>query len=158
MYPSLYLYKETSIGFELYFHEISTIDGLKAIPESDKIRLTSVGATLFQNKGYATEKDFPEFAKSKELIKFLIEEGEIGLIELEVEIIGKGTMLSYYDRECHFALKNKKDAIEILKNLTPDSQTDFIVSTLLSNNGLYISVDNENNVKKYASLDQYRKK
>ena len=73
MKPSLYLYRKIENGIEMYFNEISTIDGLKAINKSDKIKLTSIGATSYKNYGFATEKEFPEFnvkdAFYKELTK-----------------------------------------------------------------------------------------
>ncbi len=70
MKPSLYLYKQNQRGIELYFNELSTIDGLKAIDKSDKIKLTSIGATLYKDYGFATEKEFPEFNQPNELIDF----------------------------------------------------------------------------------------
>ena len=158
MEPSLYLYKETENGLELYFNEISTIDGLKAIEKSDKIKLTSFGATLYKNYGFATQKEIPEFYKTDELIDFLNKAGEIGLIDFEIEIIGKGRMSSHDDGECHFTLKNKKDGIEILKKNTPENQSELIVATLLKNDGIYIAIDSENNIKRFATFDDYIKK
>ena len=158
MKPSLYLYKQNQNGIELYFKEISTVDGLKAIDKSDKIKLTSIGATLYKDYGFATEKEFPEFNQANELVDFLNQAGEIGLIDFEIEIIGKGKMTSHDDGECHFTLKNKNDGIEILKNITPEFQSDLIIATLLNNNGIYVSIDSENNIRKFATFDNYAKK
>lgn len=62
MKPLLYLYKESEKGFESYFYGISTVFGLKAIDKSDNIRLTSI---VYKNYGFASEKAFPEFIKSR---------------------------------------------------------------------------------------------
>ncbi len=158
MKPSLYLYKETENGIELYFGEISTVDGLKAIDKSDEIKLTTIGATLYKNYGFATEKEFPVFNKTDELIKFLNQAGEIGLIDFEIEIIGKGKMSSHDDGECHFMLESKKDVIEILKKITPEFQSDLIIATLLKNNGIYVSINSKNKVRKFATFDEYVEK
>ena len=155
MKPSLYLYKQNEAGIELYFNEISTIDGLKAIDKSDKIKLTSIGATLYKDYGFATEKEFPEFNQSNELIDFLNHAGEIGLIDFEIEIVGKGKMTSHDDGECHFTLENKKHGIEILKKIIPEFQSDLIIATLLKNEGIYVSIDEKNNIRKFATFDEY---
>ncbi len=157
MKPSLYLYKQSEKGFELYFGETSTISGLKAINDSEQIRLTAIGATLYKKYGYATEKEFPKFNKTTKLIEFFNQVGEIGLIEFEIEIIGKGKMTSHDDGECHFTLKNKKDGIDILKKITPEHQSDLIIATLLKNKGIYISIDSENNITRFATFDEYIK-
>lgn len=158
MNPSLYLYKQNENGVELYFNEVSTIDGLKAIDKSDEIKLSSIGATLYKDYGFATEKEFPEFNKTDALIEFLNQAGEIGLIDFEIEIIGKGKMSSHDDGECHFKLENKKYGIEILKKITPEFQSDLIIATLLKNNGIYVSIDSKNNIRKFATFDEYVEK
>ena len=158
MKPSLYLYKQNQNGIELYFNEISTVEGLKAISKSDKINLSSIGATLYKDYGFVTEKEFPEFHQPNALIEFLEQAGEIGLIHFEIEIIGKGKMTSHDDGECHFTLKNKQDGIKILKKITPIFQSDLIIATLLNNNGIYISIDSKNNIRKFATFDEYIEK
>lgn len=158
MKPSLYLYKQNEHGIELYFNEISTVEGLKAFNKSDIIKLKSIGATLYKDYGFATEKEFPEFNQLRELIDFLDNAGEIGIITFEVEIIGKGKMSSHDDGECHFSLKNKNDGIQILKNIAPEFQFDLILATLLKNNGIYISIDEQNNIRKFATFDEYLQK
>lgn len=155
MIPILYLYKETNGGVELYFNALSTLNGLEAIDGSDQIKLIAVGATGFKNYGYATAKEFPVFNHASELIAFLHEVGDIGLIDFEIEIIGKGKMMSHDDGECHFLLNNKKDGMAILKKIAPASQSEFIIGTLLKNKGIYIAIDEENNIRKYASFKAY---
>ncbi len=67
-------------------------------------------------------------------------------------------MTSHDGAECHFTLKNKKDGIEILKRITPKLQSELIIATLLNNNGIYVSIDSENNIRKFATFDEYLEK
>lgn len=158
MKPSLYLYSETEIGIELYFNEISTIEGLETIDKLHEIKLHSIGATLYKDHGFATKEDFPEFQRTEELMSFLRETGDIGLVDLEIEIVGKGSMRSHDDGECHFILKNKKEALAILKKITPVHQTDLIMAVLLENTGMYLAFDENNTITKFATFEDYVKK
>lgn len=155
MMPLLYLYKESEKGFELYFNGISTVFGLKAIEKTDNIRLTSIGSTLYKNYGFTTLKAFPEFIKVDKLINFLNQAGDIGLINFGIEIIGKGKMSSHHDNECSFILNNKTDVFKVLKNIVPELQSHLIIASLLSNNGLYISIDNRGEIEKYNTIDEF---
>lgn len=155
MKPSLYLLEPQGDAVALYCNGISTLLGLKALDPSDRIKLITIGATCYQNFGFATEADFSPFNQVQELIAFLHHEGEIGLIDFEVEIIGKGKMSTHYDGECHFIMNSQKDVISILKKLTPDAQSNLIIATLLQNQGIYISIDEHHQLSKYASFDAY---
>lgn len=158
MKPSLYLYTETENGIELYFNEISTIEGLETIDKLDEIKLHSIGATLYKDYGFATKENFPEFQRTEELMTFLQETGDIGLVDLEIEIVGKGSMRSHDDGECHFMLQNKKEALAILKKIAPVHQTDLIIAALLENSGMYIAFDENNTITKFTTFEDYVKK
>ncbi len=147
--------KETTEGILLSFGEVSTVVGLSAIEKSEKINVISIGALFYKNYGYATEEELPKFETITQWIEFLTQEENIGLIDFKIEIIGKGTMSSHDDGDCTFLLNDKKSAMNILKKLTPDYQSQFIISALLKNKGIYISVDENNTVKKFAKFDDY---
>ncbi len=153
----LYLYEEKENSIKLYFGETSTLEGLNALEKKSKIKIVAFGATLYKNYGWASEKELPNFNQVEELIEFLKNEGDIGLIDFELEIVGKGKMTSHDDGECKFILNDKKYGIGILKRLTPENQSDFIIGTLLKNKGIYVTVDSENNVQKFSSFDEFIK-
>jgi len=137
---------------------ISTIDGLKALAESDEIRIISIGATHYKDYGFATEKEFPKFTNPVQLVDFFSQEEEIGLIDFKIEIVNKGSMSSHDDGECNFKLKHKSDAISILKKVAPVHQVNLILAALLSNNGIYISIDESGTIKKFATFEDYLKR
>ncbi len=155
MKPSLYLYKKTKNTIQLYFGEISTINGLKALNGDEKIKLISIGATMYKKYSWASKKEFPSFNTICKLTNFFNKVGDIGLIDFEMEIIGKGKMLSHDDGECSFYLNDEKYAMKILKKLTPNPKSDFIISKILENEGYYILVDEENTIKKFKTFEEY---
>ncbi len=154
MKPFLYQYKKTDEGYILYVHQLHTIDGLKAIG-NHPINLTTFGATSYKNLGYATENDIPDCKSTIDLINFLEQHPTIGLVEFEVEIMGKGKIATHNDGECRFTFNNKQELISILKHIAPKTQTDFVVAAVLDNTNFYVSIDLENNVEKFATIEQY---
>src|SRR5215203_4376463 len=104
MNPSVYLFRESEKGFELYLGEFSTIDGLSCFNPQIKAQITSFGASGYKRFGWATENELPALNTVAEIIEFLKSEGEIGLIEIEVKIQNVGLLSTHDDSECHFIL------------------------------------------------------
>jgi hypothetical protein len=157
MYPSVYLYKETQNGYNLYLGEVSTLEGVSLLPNEIEVELIEAGATNYKKYGWATEKELPKFRTIKEIINFLKDEEDIGLINFEIELVGIGVLRTHDDGECHFILKDKSTAIDLIKSIAPENYKTMILSTLLENSGMYISVDQSGGIRKYYTFDQYLK-
>lgn len=64
-------------------------------------------------------------------------------------------MLSHQDNEFSFILNNKTDVFKVLKNIVPEFQSDLIIASLLSYNGIYMSIDNRDKIEKYNTIDEF---
>lgn len=59
-------------------------------------------------------------------------------------------MLSHHDNECSFIVNNKTYVFKVLKNIVPEFQSHLIIA-----NGLYISIDNSDEIEKYNTIDEF---
>ena len=157
MNPTIYLYREKENEFELYLGEFSTLDGLKSINEKLKIQLVNIGASNYKKYGWATEKEFPDWKTVKEVKLFFEQEGEFGLINFEIELIGFGNLSTHDDGECHFRFKKKSDLIDVVKNVAYPINRERTVAELLNNPGVYIEIEKSGVMNKYHSFNQYLK-
>ncbi|MFS4416611.1 hypothetical protein [Maribacter sp. 2307ULW6-5] len=151
----LYLYRPTERGIELYVNGMATLEGLLVWRPWDTIKITSAAATGYRHYGFATEREFPELKSVEALIHFLEEHDDIWLIDLAIEIVGRGTLTTHDDGECHFTLKHKKDAMAVLKKVTPQRETDRIVGTVVKYPGTYVSLDAKRRMRTFASFSDY---
>ena len=155
MNPSVYLYKETKKGFELYLGNYSTLDGLLCLNPQDNAQITSFGASSYKEFGWATENEIPELDTIDKIIKFLKSEGEIGLIDFEVNIKNIGTLANHDDSECHFILHEKKQIFTVLKTVAPPENLNLIFNNLLKSPDFYLTFDRSGNTNKYRTFDHY---
>jgi len=153
--PSVYLYNETSIGFEIYFGECSVSEGLSFFHEDTELVITSFGATLYKKYGYATEKELPVLDSVGSIIAFLETEGDIGIIEFEADLPKVGTISSHDDGECHFVLKSRQQCISVLTAAIQPEYSNMLINRLVENQGLYLTCSEKGKVGKYYSFDEY---
>ena len=157
MNPTLYLYREKENEFELYLGEFSTLNGLNSIGQNIKVKLMSIEATIYKNYGWATEKEFPDWKTVQEVKSFFEQEGEFGLINFEIELIGFRILSTHDDGECRFRIKKKGDMINIVKTVSESMCQELILSELLNNPGMYLKIGNSGQLNKYHSFDHYLK-
>ena len=155
MNPSVYLYKDTVKGFQLYFGECSIVEGLSLCDGDIGIEITCFGATLYRKYGYATEKELPSLNSVRSVVTFLQSEGDIGIIEFEADLSGLGSFSSHDDGECSFVLNSKQQCMKLLKAAVPPEFRDMLINNLLSNPGLYLTCSSTGDVTKYSSFDEY---
>lgn len=155
MNPSVYLYRETEEGYELYLGEYSTLDGLALISPNVKVELIEAGATNYKKFGWATENELPIFSTVKEVVEFLKNERELGLIHFELILNDIGKLRTHDDGECHFTFKKRAILIDYIKSVTPQPFQNLILSELLNNSGLYITIDSSGLINKFFTFDQY---
>ena len=155
MKPTVYLYQESDDKFELYVGELSTSECIANFNSESIININEFGATLYKNYGWATESELPEIETIKDLLTLLNSEGDIGLIEFEAHIENIGTINSHDDCECNIRFNKKHDCIEFIKKITSNQYQNLIINTLVENKGLYISCDENGNIYKYHTFDEY---
>lgn len=155
MSPSVYLYNETDNGFELYFDECSTLEGLSLLDENAELCMIQFGATSYQKYGWATECDIPPLNIVRKAIDFLGSEGDIGIIEFKASIPGFGSFSTYDDRKCQFLIKSKHDCMSILGSVLPLQYKDKLIYSLTRNPGVYLTCSVTGRISKYSSLDEY---
>ena len=155
MSPSVYLYRETDLGFELYLGHCSTIEGLSLFDPGAKLVVTELGATCYKNLGWATEHDIPSFEKVGGFVAFLKSEGDIGVVGCEVLMPEVGTLCTHDDAECHFVLWSKHQCMSILKTVIPSQYCDMLINKLVKHPGLYLACSKNGVITKYASFDEY---
>ncbi len=155
MRPSVYLYKESIGGVELYLGEFSTLQGLSLLEPEAELQLTNLSATCYKEFGWATERDLPKLSNVKAVIAFLKNEGNIGIVEFESELPNIGSLSTHDDGECHFRLKSKSLAISILTQVAPEKERDVLINQLLNNQDFYITCDNSGVINKFGSFDDY---
>lgn len=156
MPPSVYRYEETNEGHKLYLGSFSTQEGLSIFLPQTTVALTEAGASNYKQYGWATEKNFPEFKTAHDIVHFLKNE-EVYLIHFEVILHGIGNLRTHDDSECSFTLKDRKWAIDIIKTVAPLPHQNKILSGLLNNPGLYITISPAEQIQKYHSFDDYLK-
>ncbi|MCB9232302.1 MAG: hypothetical protein H6581_11605 [Bacteroidia bacterium] len=155
--PSCYLYRPSEKGLELYLGDFTTLDALRILHPDTRVESIIVGASSYQNYGWATEKEFPAWQTVGEIVTFLEQEGEFGLIEFEVRLAGLGSLRTHDDGECHFLLHEKGDLARIIRQVAPPAWQDKLIAGLLQFPGLYLTLDSKGNLKRYASFEQYLK-
>lgn len=134
--------------FKLYLSDVSTIKCLSCLTNTS-ITIIEFGATLFRQYGWATKQELPELKTVKELLSFLIQEYDIGLIELKIVMDNIGYLSTYDDREVHLVFKTKALCIAFLKEILPHQSHSLIIHNLLNNSGAYISWDGSLKINKY---------
>lgn len=157
MTPTVYLYNKTETQFELYLGDFSTLDGLKAINEMQKVRLVSIEASNYKKFEWATEKDFPDWNTVQEVKSFFEKEDEFGLIDFEIDLIEFGKLWTHDDGECHFRFNKKSDLIEVVKAVSDSISREIIIAGIMDNPGMYIEIEKSGKLNKYDSFDQYLK-
>ncbi len=155
MSPSVYLYNESSKGYELYFGEYSTIDGLSLFDSKLGFKLTSFGATCYEKYGWATEEELPGFSNVEEIYSFLKSKGDIGIVDFKADIEDVCKFGTHDDGECHLNFKTKQDCLSILKKVVPSHCRDLLINKLINNPGLYLTCDSDNVITKFSSFDEY---
>jgi len=155
MNPSVYLYKETDQGFEIYFGQCSTLEGLSLFDPATKLVVTEFGATCYKKFGWATENDIPSFENVGDFVSFLESEGDIGIVGFDALMPEVGTLGTHDDAECHFVLQSKHLCMSILKAVIPARYCDMLINKLMSNQGLYLTCSKNGIVTKYSSFDEY---
>lgn len=155
MNPSVYLFRESEKGFELYLGEFSTLDGLSCLNPQSEAQITSFGASSYKNFGWATENELPALNTVAEIIEFLKNEGEIGLIDIEVKIFNVGLLRTHDDSECHFILLEKNQILAILELASPLAYSSLIFNKLVENPDFYITFDEFGTMNKYKTFNKY---
>jgi len=158
MNPSVYLYKHSPEGVELYLGEVSTVFGLSLFPESTPIRVTDFVATSYKGFGFATQKDLPELNSVSDIKSFIEREGEIVMIDFEVSMKGIGVLRTHDDGECNFKHLSKEIALQALQKVLPPEYSSLVIDCLLKNQNQYISCDNLGRIHIFSSFDEYLKK
>lgn len=155
MNPSVYLYNATDAGFELYFGQFCTSDGLSLLEPENEITITALGATCYKNYGWATQNDVPIVKTVGEFLSFLDNEGDIALIECEILIKDIGILKTHDDCECHFTIQRQEQFIKLLRSACPDQHRDLLIHKLVTNPGIYLTCDKHGKIEKYDSFDRY---
>lgn len=155
MNPSVYLYKKSDKGFELYLGDFSTIDGLSCFDLQTKAQVINLGASSYKNFGWATENEIPELNTVAEVIEFLKSEGEIGLIDFRATIQNIGTLNTHDDSECHFVVSEKNQIFDILKIAAPLEFTSLIFNKITENPNVYITFGESGKMTKCGTFDDY---
>ena len=155
MNPSVYLYKKSERGFELYLGDFSTLDGLRCLDPQSEAKITSFGASGYKKFGWATENEIPELNTVAEIIEFFKSEGEIGLIDFTATVQNTGSLHTHDDSECHFILLEKKQILAILKIAAPIEYSGLIFNKLVENPDFYIKFDEFGKMHRYKTFDDY---
>ena len=158
MNPSVYLYNEKNNGYEIYLGECSILDGLSLLAKSQEITITSFGATLYKDYGWATESELPSLKSVGEVINFIETEGDLGIIDFEASLPNLCKFSSHDDGECTFVFESKHDCIATLKLAVPIQYSDMIINQLMNNKGLYLSCSSAGIINKYSSFTEYCEK
>ncbi|WP_375562031.1 hypothetical protein ACE193_05645 [Bernardetia sp. OM2101] len=157
MIPSLFLYKKIEDKYLFYVLELSTLDGLKLLPQELESDITDFGATEYKQFGWATQNDIPKLSTVKDVVRFLENEQELGLINFEVIIKNYGKLSSHDDGECHFELDSKLELISIFKKILPFPHQNKLLAHLLKYQNQYLKVDEIGNIIHYPTFDDYLK-
>ena len=155
MNPSVYLFRESEKGFELYLGDFSTLDGLLCLNPQSEAKITEFGATCYKQFGWATENELPALNTVAEIIDFLKSEGEIGLIEIEVKIQNVGLLSTHDDNECHFILLEKSQILAILKAAAPLAYSSLIFNKLIENPDYHLTFDEFGKMNRYKTFNLY---
>ncbi len=86
---------------------------------------------------------------------FLEAEGDIGIVDFNVKLLGIGSLSTHDDSECNFILKSKHQCLSYLKKILPQQFRDMFINKLLNNPGLYLTCSNTGNINKYVSFSEY---
>ncbi|WP_291727426.1 hypothetical protein [Bernardetia sp.] len=157
MYTSLFLYKEIEDGYQFYVSEFSTLDALKLFPKDLEIEIIEFGATWYKNFGFATEKDIPILSTIKEMVSFLENEGDIGLVYFEMRMNKYGILSSHDDGECNLKLNSKSELLSIIRKILPLPYQNKLLAQLLKYPNQYLKIEETGNIINYPTFDDYLK-
>ena len=157
MKPSVFLFEERPSAFHLFVGQISPAECLRELDGMTKISVIEFGATSYKRYGWATERTLPPMDTANDLISLFDNEGDIGLICLEVEIDGVGILMLDDDRGCTFDFLEKKTCLDFIQKLTPGQNHNLLINKLLSHQGTYFGLDDQGDVIEYAQLEDHTK-
>lgn len=150
----VYLYRYKNNLHELYLGGYSLIDCLSILNYDHKLVIKSFGANCYLNYGFATEKELPRFRNVGEFTEFLKQQGDIGIVDCEIEI-DSFVLSTHDDNECTFQSQSKSEIVGLMNLILPDEYKNILINKLLINDGIYIVCDKNENIKKFASFDKY---
>lgn len=154
--PNLYLFDERGGKFLLLMSEFSAEQGMSVLSRDLEIEEISLGTPYYENFDWATEGDFPPFKTSGELLDFLRSE-EIIFLTFELKFKNFGSLRTHDDGECNFELIKKSDVLELVRRTSPNDLSELILSTLLSEQGKYVFVAPDQELKVYDTFDSFLK-
>jgi len=103
---------------------------------------------------WATEDDLPPLTTVGQIAELVA--GDIGLIELEVDIAGWGIMRSHDDAECDFTIHARSDLMAVLARVIAPEQLGRMTNILLQRSGQYVAFSPDGaEVKYFATFDDY---
>ena len=155
MEPFLFFYREHDGLHELSLSDYSTAQGLGYFDKSEKLQIIEFGATGYKHHGWVNEKDIPVMESVGELVAFLEENEDIGLIHFEASVGKKGRLASHDDGECHFSFFERKNVAEVLKTAAPAIFRDKIIAAVFENPGKYVAINEKGEFSLHYSFDDY---
>lgn len=139
----------------LYAAPLSTTDALELFDPSATTRVTEFGATGFRTLGWATVADLPSLPDVASLRSFLDADSPLGLIEIEVQIEGFGSLSSHDDGECSFRSPSRGPPMAFLMRLAPPTHAGRLTAAVLANPGLYVACSSSGDIARYSSFDDW---
>jgi len=152
--PSVYLFKEKEENYELYLGEYCTIQGLLLFDDNQKVLVLSANGSNLDNNDWITQKHFENVKNAKQLIE-LLDNPSINLIDIEIEIVGFGSLRTHDDGECHFQSTNKVRLISLLEKIITKRDYLPLRITLLEHPNEYVSYHPSGNMVLYSSFDDF---
>ncbi|MFK7817473.1 MAG: hypothetical protein AB8G99_02035 [Planctomycetaceae bacterium] len=119
-----------------------TVEGiLQRIDERLATTVTRFGATGYARHGWATEGDLPPLGSVGELVAFFSEQGEIGVLELQVEVDALGMFECWGDSGCHIVVRSIRRFVSIAAIAMPSSVVGKLVDQLMNHPGVWLSTN-----------------
>ena len=95
MRPSDFHFEKKADRYQLCLGEFTTLAGLSLLNQGLKVNILEIGAIRWQDGGWATKEDFPDWKKLAEVTSFLAKDEEFALVNFTIELEGLGRFSSY---------------------------------------------------------------
>jgi hypothetical protein len=142
----------------LHLVNVSLLNCLACFKETETLEINDMGATCYQQYGWASKDEMPLINTVAQLRDFLLKAGDIGLYTLSVTI-ANAVILEFvqpFEPRIHF--KERAPCMAFIKAMLPDAQQNRIINALIKNPDCFIHSDLNGEITRYASIDEFQAK
>ena len=152
--PSVYLIKRVAEQYRLYLGQFSTLQGFRLLNPECSLQITE-----FTEGTTAPEESLERVRGLRTVagaVKFFSNEANhIEMIDMSCLVDEKTSLSTHDDGECHFLFPDVDMLTGVLRQCVPPEGLDQLLSQLRSNEGKYLSVDENHAVRAFKSFDEY---